>query len=58
MIDNNTTKPSSSECIRELKIDTTLWAAPAKIINLLNFKQEKLVLILIMIQQSRVLQNV
>ena len=23
---------SSSECIRELKIDSTLWATPAKII--------------------------
>ena len=42
MNDNNTTKPSSSECIRELKIDSTLWATPAKIINLLNFKPEKL----------------
>ena len=28
--------------IRELKIDSTLWATPAKIINLLNFKPEKL----------------
>ena len=28
--------------IRELKIDSTLWATPAKIINLLDFKQEKL----------------
>ena len=28
--------------IRELKIDSTLWAAPAKIINLLDFKPEKL----------------
>ena len=27
---------------RELKIDSTLWAAPAKIINLLDFKPEKL----------------
>ena len=26
----------------ELKIDSTLWAAPAKIINLLDFKPEKL----------------
>ena len=24
--------------IRELKIDSTLWATPAKIINLLDFK--------------------
>ena len=28
--------------IRELKIDSTLWATPAKIINLLDFKPEKL----------------
>ena len=42
MNDNNTTKPSSSERIRELKIDRTLWATPAKIINLLDFKPEKL----------------
>ena len=28
--------------VRELKIDNTLWAAPAKIINLLAFKPEKL----------------
>ena len=27
--------------IRELKIDYTLWATPAKIINLLDFKPEK-----------------
>ena len=40
---------SSSVCytykmhkIRELKIDSTLWAAPSKIINLLYFKPEKL----------------
>ena len=42
MNDNNTTKPSSSERIRKLKIDSTLWATPAKIINLLDFKPEKL----------------
>ena len=42
MNDNNTAKPSSSESIRELKIDSTLWATPAKIINLLDFKPEKL----------------
>ena len=35
---NNT----SDSNIRELKIDTTLWATPAKIINLLDFKPEKL----------------
>ena len=27
---------------RELKIDSTLWATPVKIINLLDFKPEKL----------------
>ena len=42
MNDNNMAKPSSSERIRELKIDSTLWATPAKIINLLDFKPEKL----------------
>ena len=35
---NNT----SDSNIRELKIDSTLWATPAKIINLLDFKSEKL----------------
>ena len=28
--------------VKELKIDSTLWAAPAKITNLLDFKPEKL----------------
>ena len=42
MNDNNATTPSSSERIRELKIDSTLWATPAKIINLLDFKPGKL----------------
>ena len=28
--------------VRELKIDNTLWVTPAKIINLLDFKPEKL----------------
>ena len=42
MNDNNTTKPSSSECIRELKIDSKLWAIPAIIINFLDFNPEKL----------------
>ena len=28
--------------IKELKIDSTSWATPSKIINLLNFKPEKL----------------
>ena len=35
---NNT----SDSNVKELKIDSTLWAAPAKIINLLDFKPEKL----------------
>ena len=42
MNDNNTAKPSSSERIRELKMDSTLWATTAKIINLFDFKPEKL----------------
>ena len=33
---------SSSERIRELKIDSTLWATPAKIINLLDIDPKKL----------------
>ena len=33
---------SSSKQIIELKIDSTLWVTPAKIINLLEFKPEKL----------------
>ena len=28
--------------VRELKIDNTLWATPARLINLLNFNPEKL----------------
>ena len=35
---NNT----SDSNVRELKIDITLWATPAKIINLIDFKPEKL----------------
>ena len=35
---NNT----SDSNVRELKIDSTLWATPAKMINLLDFKPEKL----------------
>ena len=35
---NNT----SDSNVRELKIDSTLWATVAKIINLLDFKPEKL----------------
>ena len=28
--------------LKELKIDSTLWATPSKIVNLLDFKREKL----------------
>ena len=28
--------------VRELKIDSTLWATPARLVNLFNFKPEKL----------------
>ena len=28
--------------VRELKIDSTLWATPSKLANLLDFKPEKL----------------
>ena len=28
--------------VKELRIDSTLWATPAKLVNLLNFKPEKL----------------
>ena len=28
--------------VRELKIDSTLWATPARLVNLLDFKPEKL----------------
>ena len=35
----NTTSDSN---VRELKIDSTLWATPSKIINLLDFKPEKM----------------
>ena len=35
---NNT----SDSNVKELKIDSTLWATPAKMINLLDFKLEKL----------------
>ena len=33
---------SSSERIKELKIDSTLWADPKRIINLLDFDPKKL----------------
>ena len=28
--------------VKELKVDSTLWATPAKLVNLLDFKPEKL----------------
>ena len=28
--------------VKELRIDRTLWATPARLVNLLNFKPEKL----------------
>ena len=28
--------------VREIKINSTLWATPSKIVNLLDFKPEKL----------------
>ena len=28
--------------VKELRIDSTLWATPAKLVNLLDFKKEKL----------------
>ena len=28
--------------VKELRIDSTLWAAPARLVNLLDFKPEKL----------------
>ena len=28
--------------IRELKIDSTLWVTPSRLVNLLDFKPEKL----------------
>ena len=31
-----------SECIKELKTDSTLWTTPARIINLLDFDPKKL----------------
>ena len=33
---------SSDSNVKELKIDSMLWATPAKIINLLDFKPENL----------------
>ena len=28
--------------VRELKIDSTLWATPSKLVNLLDFKPDKI----------------
>ena len=33
---------TSDSNVKELNIDSTLWATPAKVINLLDFKPEKL----------------
>ena len=33
---------SSSERIKELKIDSALWTTPARIINLLDFDPKKI----------------
>ena len=41
MNDNNNNNNNNNNNIRELKIDSTLWATPAKIINSLDFKPEK-----------------
>ena len=53
-------KMSSSERITELKIDSTLWATSAKIINLLDFDPKKKVsirnLIVLVIHETRVLK--
>ena len=50
----------SSERIRELKTDSTFWATPAKIVNLLDFDPKKIVLIqnliVFVIHQTRVLK--
>ena len=35
-------KMNPSERIEELRIFSTLWATPAKLVNLLDFKPEKL----------------
>ena len=37
-------KISHSERIKELKIDSTLWTTPKRIINLLDFDPKKLVI--------------
>ena len=30
--------------IKELKIDSTLWATPSKLVNLLDFKPDKIII--------------
>ena len=51
---------SSSERIKELKIDSTFWTDPARIISLLDFDPKKLVfiknLIVLAIHQTRALK--
>ena len=50
---------SPSEHIKELKIDSTLWADPKRIINLLNFDPKKLgiyTVIVLVIYQTQALK--
>ena len=52
---------SPSEYIKELKIDSTLWTDPKKIINLLDFDPKKLSIytelkIVLIIHQTRALK--
>ena len=39
---NNNNNNNNNNSIRELKIDSTLWTTPAKIINLLDFDPKKM----------------
>ena len=50
---------SPSERIKELKIDSTLWTDPKRIINLLDFDPKKVFiqnLIVLVIHQTRALK--
>ena len=38
--------------VKELRIDSTLWATPAKIVNLLDFKPEKLKLYVLIMSRT------
>ena len=31
-------------CVKEIKIDITLWATPARLVNLIDFKPEKIII--------------